>query len=48
MRATVKVRCVQCGFTREIAPGEIPADEIPMCPRDFAIMVPVSATARIG
>lgn len=46
MRVTVKVRCVQCGHEREIGPGEVPAGEIPFCPRDFGVMVPVSADAR--
>lgn len=45
MSVSVKVRCVGCGATKDIGPGEIPAGDQPMCDIDFMPMVPVKATA---
>jgi hypothetical protein len=46
MSATVTVRCVACGATREIGAGEVPAGESPMCESCFSPMVVESATAE--
>ena len=41
---TLKVKCVSCGETREIRPGEIGANDFPMCPKDGMPMMPQQAT----
>lgn len=41
--ATVNVKCVGCGATREIKEGEVPADETPMCEKCFSPMVVTGA-----
>lgn len=35
----VIVKCVGCGTIKEIKPGEIPKDEVPMCDKCFMPMV---------
>ena len=39
----VIVKCVGCGAKREINPGQIPKDEVPMCDKCFMPMVPERA-----
>jgi hypothetical protein len=39
----VKVRCVGCGATREVGPGEIARGDVPMCAACFLPMVAVAA-----
>jgi hypothetical protein len=41
------VRCVACKAARQIAPGEVPDDEMPMCDKCFMPMVAESATADL-
>jgi hypothetical protein len=43
---TVTAKCVGCGKTREIGPGEIPKGDQPMCDECYMPMVAVSAQAR--
>ena len=43
MMATVKVRCIGCGATKEVRANEIPHGEVPMCDKCFMPMVAVSA-----
>lgn len=42
----VTVRCVACKSTREIGPGEVAADDVPMCERCFMPMFAESAHVR--
>ena len=41
MSATVKVKCVGCGATKEVGPQS----DTPMCDKCFAPMVAVSASS---
>ena len=43
---TVTVKCVSCGAKREIKPGEIGKDDVPMCDKFFMPMVPTKAKSR--
>ena len=43
---TVTAKCVGCGAKREIKPGEVPKDEVPMCEKCFMPMVAESAKSR--
>ena len=46
MKTTVlTVKCVRCGETRAIKPGEIGRNDFPMCPKDFMPMMPHSVKA---
>jgi hypothetical protein len=47
-RLTVTVECMRCRERRDIGPGEIPVDEVPMCPTCWMPMVPVEARAEVG
>jgi len=40
---TVIVKCVLCGAKKEIKPGDIKADEVPICDKCFSPMVAESA-----
>ena len=40
----VVVKCSGCGKKREIKPGEIKADDFPMCDVCYLPMIPVRAT----
>lgn len=42
-RLAVRVKCVVCDAKREIAAGEISADDIPMCDACFSPMIAESA-----
>lgn len=39
MKAVVIAKCVSCGYEREIKAGEIPKEEIPICPKCFSPMI---------
>lgn len=41
--ATVNVKCVGCGATREIKEGEVPKGEMPVCKKCFSPMVATGA-----
>jgi hypothetical protein len=41
--ATVTVKCVGCGATREIGEGEIAPGETPVCEKCFSPMVATEA-----
>jgi len=43
---TIKVKCVSCKRTRDIDPGEIAADDYPMCDTCYMPMMPVKATVQ--
>ena len=43
---TVKVKCVCCGSTKDIKPGEVARDNMPMCDKCFSPMVAVKASSR--
>lgn len=45
MEGYVVARCVQCQAERKIAPGEVPAGDIPMCSKCMAPMVAVEGVA---
>jgi NAD-dependent SIR2 family protein deacetylase len=42
----VVVECVDCGATREVGPGEVAADEVPMCRECGSPMV--AKTAKVA
>lgn len=42
--ATVTVRCVGCGATKEIGATGMPGGEVPICEQCFSPMVAESAT----
>jgi len=44
---TVIAECLFCKIRKEIKPGEIGKDDMPMCPKCFGPMVAVSAKCRI-
>lgn len=44
--SSITVKCSQ-GHTREIKPGEIGADDFPMCQQCYGPMFPVKATAKV-
>jgi len=41
----VTVKCPICGATRKISPGEVAADDFPMCQRDGLPMLPQKAVS---
>ncbi len=43
---TVIVKCVSCGAKREIKPGEISKDDVPMCDKCVMPMVLTKAKSR--
>lgn len=43
MAASVTVKCVACGSTRDVGLGEVPAGDVPMCEQCMAPMAPVRA-----
>ena len=43
---TVKVKCVSCGTIKEIKPGEVARNDVPMCDKCFSPMVAVKASSR--
>lgn len=43
----VIVKCVSCGYEKEVKAGEVPKDEVPMCDRCFMPMVPKKAVNKI-
>lgn len=45
MTATVTVKCIGCGKTKEVGPGEVPKGEMPMC-ECMNPMVAVSAESK--
>lgn len=42
MNAKVEVKCVDCDATKTVEPGEIGADEMPMC-ECGSVMIPIGA-----
>lgn len=42
----ITVKCTGCGKTREIKPGEVAADDFPMCDTCYMPMCPVKAQAN--
>ena len=41
--ATVTAKCVGCGHRQEIKPGEVKADDVPICPKCYMPMIAESA-----
>ncbi len=46
MRAIITVKCVLCNRVRQVGPGEIPKDEVPLCSRCGMPMTPIRAKAK--
>lgn len=44
----VTAECVSCKTRKDIGPGEVPAGEMPTCPKCYSPMVAVSASAKSG
>ena len=43
---TVIVKCVSCGAKKEIKPGEVAKNDVPMCDKCFMPMVAIKAKQR--
>ena len=43
---TIIVKCVGCGTKKEIKPGEVASNDVPMCSKCFMPMVAVKAKSR--
>jgi len=42
----VTVQCIQCKEKKDIGPGEVEEDDVPMCQKCFMPMVPVEAHTK--
>lgn len=38
-KTVVIAKCVVCGYKREIGPGEVEKDDLPMCPKCYSPMI---------
>jgi hypothetical protein len=47
MDTVLVARCVECKSEREIFPGEIPPDEMPVCSKCFMPMIAAGAKVRV-
>ncbi len=46
MKRTVTAKCIGCGATKEIGPGEVKGNEVPTCDKCYLPMVADKATIK--